>query len=587
MTEGPSDEGGSHLGTAFSAYVDTPSAATEAVLLATAPGEFGVWLRDVGDACQEWPDSAWRLSAPSDAQWARATWLRTGEPGPPRFGEPLDEGAQVALAAFAADPGNEARDAVCRAVPIGAWQWYADFCEAYRELPGSAWGPALRPVELEPAPVTDAPQVRRRQWALPRPRLVVPSLAAAVAAVVACLVLVFGGSTMPPAQVKGTPVVWRLAGFINDVTWRIGGAPGTSTADVVCPVASTCYANQPSAAGGSGVVMRSDDGGATWRPRPLPDGWRTTSPLACAGVERCLVGAHFETGSTPGEVRDAAVLATIDGGANWSVGPLIPGVADVVQIACSSSDECVGVGYGPPAPTGGTTTALAVVTADGGVSWAVVGFPGPFVASDAGLSCTAPRSCVVVGASSFAALASGGAEATAAALYSVDGGRTWHPAAMPSTLARLQAVACGAANHCVAVGNPPSAVASPGGRFGATESLVSVNGGQSWAIRGAITGSSVTVTGLSCPSAQDCWAVGVLPGKAQGAVEATRDGGATWSSVALSSSPDKGQTASGPTVLQIQGVSSVSCPPSGPCTALGLQGGVGADQQLVLRGGGI
>jgi len=475
-------------------------------------------------------------------------------------------------------------------VPAETWQWYANFCEAYRDLPEAAWGPALRPVELAPRQTADDGRARRRRWAFPRPRLVLPSLAAAVVAVVVCLLLALGGSTVPPsAQVNGTPVVWRLAGFINAATWQPGGAPGTNAASVTCVSTATCYADQLGSLSGGTAVLTTADGGATWQRLSLPTGWRTTSPVACVGPGQCLVAASQAAGSAAGQAGTAAVLATTDGGQAWSVKPIAAGVTSLFDISCGSAADCVAMGQVPPAATGAVKASVAVVSDDGGASWTVVPLPGPFLVSGTGLACSTGQQCLAVGANSLAVPAAGGGNVAAAAMYSSDGGRTWSPATVPSTLARLRVVSCAAADHCVAIGDPPSSTANGADPYGPPEALTSADGGRSWSVAGQVTTGPLLVAALSCPSTADCWASGRITGQTDGAIEATHDGGATWAPVPLPATltPTQ-QAASGLSLLQIQDVSSVSCPTSGPCLALAARGtGTGADQQYVLRGGGL
>jgi len=469
-------------------------------------------------------------------------------------------------------------------VPADTRQWYADFCDAYRERPGSAWGPALSPAQVAPVATVNIGRVRRR-WTLPRPQRVVPSLAAAMVTLAVCLVLAFGGSTVPPpaqvnpVQVNGTPAVWRLAGFINADTWRSGGALESNDGAVACPAGSVCYANAEVFVGGGTVVMKSDDGGATWGAAPLPTGWKMSTAVSCLDVRRCVVGADRTSGTSPGLGGQSAVLATSDGGDTWVVQPMTPGVAMVVDVTCGSPTACVAIAYGPSAPTGALSTAVAVVTSDGGRSWTKVVLPGPFFEYGAGLSCPTAAVCVVVGSSSF-----GGR--VPAALYSADGGHTWQRSAVPTVPVPLRAVSCASADHCVAIGDTPL---SGNGPQRPSEALVSDSGGRSWSTADQIGHEPMDLESVSCPSAEDCWAAGRVVGEPLGVIEATHDGGTTWTSLPLPSTLTPTQrVSSGLSSLQIQDVSSVSCPSTGPCSALGAQAsGVGAGPQLVLRGGGV
>lgn len=586
MTEGPSNGGTSRLDAAFSAYADAPNEATESALLSTAPGAYGRWLRDIGDACQERPFSAWRSSPLSETRWARASWLRTGQGGPPRFGQPLEEPAKVALAAFVARPRKETRDAVCRVVAGDARQWYADFCAACGELPGSAWSRVLNPVPSASVSAVGERRSHRRHPTLGGVRVTVPSLAAAMVALAVSLVLVFGGSTVPPpAELHRSSVVWRLAGFIGDATWEADGGSGTSTATAACSTGLVCYADEAATEGGGTVVMRTEDGGATWQGLPLPAGWKTTTSVACLDDERCLVGASRRTDPAHGPGNEAAVLVTSDGGARWIVRPVTSGVAALVDVTCGSPAHCVGLGYGPTAATGSMGTSVAVVSADGGNSWAKVALPGPFFVNGAGLSCPTAEICVAVGTPSLVMSAG---NPMPAARYSSDGGRTWQVGSVPAAPVPLRAVSCAVADRCVAVGDLPVPVGGGSTPSAPTEAFVSEDGGRSWSVAGQIGNGQLALASISCPSSESCWAAGSASGRPLGVIESTHDGGTTWTSLPLPPARGSAPADGGPVPLNIQDVSSVSCPAAGPCTAFGSQGpAVGQDEQLVLRGGGV
>ena len=88
-------------------------------------------------------------------------------------------------------------------------------------------------------------------------------------------------------------------------------------------------------------------------------------------------------------------------------------------------------------------------------------------------------------------------------------------------------MSCATARRCWAVGvagpNPPAT--------GATVIVVTTNGGASWKAQRVVGGSTPQLSGVSCPTARECMAVGSngasLPGS--GIVVTTGDAGTTWS----------------------------------------------------------
>jgi len=97
----------------------------------------------------------------------------------------------------------------------------------------------------------------------------------------------------------------------------------------------------------------------------------------------------------------------------------------------------------------------------------------------------------------------------------------------PSGTGELGSVSCATARRCWAVGvagpNPPAA--------GATVIVATTNGGTSWKAQHVAGGVTPQLSGVSCPTATECMAVGStgasLPGSA--VVVTTRDAGLAWS----------------------------------------------------------
>ena len=110
------------------------------------------------------------------------------------------------------------------------------------------------------------------------------------------------------------------------------------------------------------------------------------------------------------------------------------------------------------------------------------------------VACGSASTCVAVG--------SAGAVTT-----SDDGGLTWTPRLGLGTQALL-AVACASATDCVATG-------------GSGEADVTTDGGSTWTEEA--TGTTAALDGIACPSAEECMAAGD-----GGVIVTTTDGGTTW-----------------------------------------------------------
>jgi hypothetical protein len=123
----------------------------------------------------------------------------------------------------------------------------------------------------------------------------------------------------------------------------------------------------------------------------------------------------------------------------------------------------------------------------------------------------------------------------------------------PSGTGDLGAVSCATARRCWAVG---IAGPNPAPATGATVITATTNGGTTWKPQEVVGGSTPQLSGVSCPSATDCMAVGSngasLPGS--GVVITTGDAGTTWNAVA---SPQNALA-----------VLSVTCASPNDCTAV-------------------
>ncbi len=198
-----------------------------------------------------------------------------------------------------------------------------------------------------------------------------------------------------------------------------------------------------------------------------------------------------------------------------------PGVSDIQNISKSISPLN---GSTPHASMSANNTP-AIVPAN---SWNLVkGFPAAANGVD-NVSCTPTGNC--------AALATNN-QGNAVALYSLNGGASWHEGTFPAAPAgwlNPYFLSCGSASDCAAVRTNALALAKLTyfGALFATEygsspsaAFYSTNGGQSW-MQSTLPNGTTALTDISCGSANDCTATGFVNGK--NAILYSLNGGASW-----------------------------------------------------------
>ncbi len=225
-----------------------------------------------------------------------------------------------------------------------------------------------------------------------------------------------------------------------------------------CPTSVFCIAAgsgclHPGCVGpnGSSVIVRTTDGGRTWRETMMrQSGSLILNAVDCPETRECFV-----TGS-PGEV-----FVTRDGGTTWQELDSVKQNtdADLTAISCADVLHCAAVGYGCADSQGctvGELTGAIEVTADGGLTWSnrdvriPVAFRGgskscgyqPLcygAASFGGVSCRASGICWIAGSNGVI-------------LRSVDEGDHWQR--MPRvTDMSFSDIACTAPGVCYAAGS--------------------------------------------------------------------------------------------------------------------------------------
>ena len=184
-----------------------------------------------------------------------------------------------------------------------------------------------------------------------------------------------------------------------------------------------------------------------------------------------------------------------------------------------------------------------------GSTWTVVNIPDPGAGQLSGISCKSASACEAVGS-----FVSGATTETLAEAWN---GSTWSIQATPNpggaTGSQLSDVSCKSASSCEAVGQFTSG--------GATQTLAEAWNGSSWAIQSTPNVSGATnsaLSGVSCPSATVCEAVGDSSTGSNFATLAEVWNGSSW---AIQTTPNGGTS--------FNQLSGVSCTAAAACTAVG------------------
>ena len=258
---------------------------------------------------------------------------------------------------------------------------------------------------------------------------------------------------------------------------------------------------------------------------PTPWGAQLTG-VACRSAQFCL--------AVGGEGNNA--LSERWNGKGWRVlstpSPRLVGSDLLFQVTCTSETDCLSVGI----ENGGTRDAIPLVERWNGAKWSILATPTLAAPVLESLSCPSATNCWAVGIKDSAS-------GLGHPLAEHWNGRAFVASPMPSIGGRLYSVSCGAPGSCIAVGAKVGNVlvmelsggswhVGPGPReanFNAaactsTSNCLAVGGvtarwnGHSWALGrqpvayGAPTrtGSGAELQGLSCPTSQECIAVGGL-----------------------------------------------------------------------------
>ena len=349
-----------------------------------------------------------------------------------------------------------------------------------------------------------------------------------------------------------------LARAQNAPAWSIQQTPNRAPENLLngvsCASATSCTA--VGASFGTGSVARSlaeSWNGTTWAihkvPKPTGAAYTFLYDVSCPSTTACFAVGDDSSG----------VLAVARTPAGWSVQPAPNPVnaytGALYGVSCPAATACMAVGWYYVA-SGGALTAFSLAESWNGTSWSIRPTPNPQGSTHTVLravSCTSATACTAVG------WYEKGGSGNNLPLAESWNGTTWSlrsaPAPAGTTSSALDSVSCTSATACTAVG---------GGNVTSTsiQPLAEVWNGTAWSIQATagLGAGSAYFTGIACPSAGVCRAVGVQ-GALPLAEQRTKGAGGqpAWSVEPVANPP-------GSSATSLQGV---SCTSVTACTAAG------------------
>ncbi len=320
-----------------------------------------------------------------------------------------------------------------------------------------------------------------------------------------------------------SPEVWA-----QTASWHQDSVPsGVILNDISCVNASDCWAVGSSPA----PIIATTDGGRTWSSQVAPGNIAALNSISCVSTSDCwAIGYTILSENGGNEVIANKVIATTDGGADWSVETIPVMMSMSVGISCTDARHCWIFGSTP----GGVTL---IATTDGGADWSAQILPST-VDGLVGISCVNASDCWAVGTGLVSTRL--GTEVVA----TTDGGSTWTTQTLPDGLEVLQSISCVNASDCWETGI---------GTGGVADLIITRNGGNTWSVQ-SVPGIMTYISKISCADSNDCWAVGDGFGST-GAIIATTDGGSTWTTQTLPNG--------------VGHLTSISCVSDGYCWSVG------------------
>jgi hypothetical protein len=341
----------------------------------------------------------------------------------------------------------------------------------------------------------------------------------------------------------------------NGSSWVAGSLPFGPVLYGVSCTAMACSAVGWNTPGVETAAVRSNGGGWTSQGMPSFAGSAGLSAVSCATSGDCAAVGQvcaFQGACGPAGPGNGVPLAEGWNGTSWAVQhtptPAGPASPSLSSVSCATTIACTAVGS-YKSPSGNQVT---LAEYGNGTGWSrpqsTANQTGEPVSLLAGVSCPTASGCIATGAY---ATGYGGNPPPDYSLAEGSNAGTWALQSAPSPAGYnsiLSGVSCPAAGACMAVGDD----------YGAQDAaLAELSNGTSWTIEPAPipTGSSTSVlSSVSCPTATVCIAVG----SADGSMLAGQWNGTAWTI----------QSPAGAGAL-----SGVSCPALNTCMAVGSSGG--------------
>lgn len=277
-----------------------------------------------------------------------------------------------------------------------------------------------------------------------------------------------GHAFLPESKGKQRPIAsgsWQLVSAVSVISgsWQqntTGPPPGTLTCvtNDVCYVLAGKYAspkaNSPLL---SESLYVSSDLGLHWLVLPVPGGFSPSTLLTCAGPSVCAAG-----GALNGQ---PILIATTDGGHQWTMTPLTNVSGQLLQLVCSSATDCHGI-VGPASDAFGQGLSPRdipnesfVTTQNGGASW--VSSPLPSGDAVGEIACADVGHCLVMGT-----VSNGEGDVFTEgnfARMTSDGGTTWTNGTVPLgfTVSSFAGLSCADVQHCLVLGTIPIKAPNP------------------------------------------------------------------------------------------------------------------------------
>lgn len=348
--------------------------------------------------------------------------------------------------------------------------------------------------------------------------------------------------------------------------WSIVTSPNTSAtqnnllSSVACASGSDCWAVGYYYSNGDFYQTLAEHwNGTSWTIVTPPNPSSLTSVLygvACASVSECWAVGYYDTGS--------AFLTLIEhwDGTSWTIAsaPNTSSKNSVLNgVTCISTSQCWAVGY-----SAGSSAFQTLVEEWNGTTWAIVGSPSTSATQNNyfyGVTCASASDCWAIGYyfnfSTYQTLIERWNGSSWAIVASLNGSTTQDN--------YLHSVTCTSTSNCWAIG-----YYSNGSAF---LTLIEHWDGTSWTIVTSPNPSSTSnaLNGVTCASTSQCWAVGYYAASSSGQTLVEEWSGTSW---VIVGSPNT-------SAMQNNSLSGLTCPSAAACWAVGYYNNGSVYQTLI------